>query len=187
MKYFKKIIGEKCYLSPINADDVEKYTEWINDMEMTVFMSLVGNIISLTKEREILEELAKKGCNFAIVEVENDKLLGNCGLFSFDNINRSAELGIFIGDRDKRNKGYGEEAVKLLLNFGFRILNLHNIILDVYSYNKRGIRCYEKCGFKEIGRRRESKIMGGEFFDIVYMDILSTEFKENIFQIYIEK
>ena len=69
MKYFRKLVGEKCYLSPINPDDVETYTQWINDLEVTAYLYLSHQVISLPKEREILEKMAKEGHVFAIVDI----------------------------------------------------------------------------------------------------------------------
>jgi RimJ/RimL family protein N-acetyltransferase len=178
MKYFKKLIGEKCYLSPIRIEDAEQYCEWINDMGVAKFMVFSTQQIGITKEKAILEDMIKRGAQiFAIIDKEKDELIGNCSLFDIDHLHRKAEFGIFIGDKNYWGKGYGTEATKLLLDYGFNILNLNNIMLRVYSYNKRGIRSYEKCDFKVIGSRREVKIIGGKKYDEIYMDILASEFK----------
>lgn len=186
MKYYKKMIGEKCYLSPVNPDDYELYTQWLNDMEVTVSLGIVNQVISPVKEKEILQDMVRTGYHFAIIESEQNQLLGNCGLYKINHLDRNATFGIFIGDKNYWNLGYGEEATKLIVDFGFNILNLHNILLKVFSFNTRAIRCYEKVGFKEVGRRRQSKIIGGKYFDDVYMDILATEFKFNQIAKYLE-
>ena len=95
-----------------------------------------------------------------------------------DSVHQQAELGIFIGEKDYWDKGLGTEAVKLLLDYGFNLLNLHNILLKVFSYNERAIKCYKKVGFKEIGRRRESREIASQKYDEIYMDILSSEFTD---------
>lgn len=177
VKYFKKMVGERIYLSPINVDDMEKYTEWINDLEISINLSTASEVYSIEKEREILEKISKEGYNFAIIDLNKDEVIGNCGLLDVNMCHRSAELGIFIGNKNYWSQGYGAEAINLLLNYGFNLLNLNSIILRVHSFNKRAISCYKKCGFKEIGRRREAYIVGGRKYDDIFMDILASEFK----------
>lgn len=175
MKYFKKLKGEKCYLSPINANDVEQYTEWLNDLEISGNLSMANLNISLNTEKEALEKLIK-GHNYAIIDQKKDELLGNCSLASINYRNGTAELGIFIGDKNYRNKGYGTEAINLLLSYAFNHLNLKNIILRVLSSNKGAINCYKKCGFKMIGKRRKAITQNMKEYDIIYMDILVEDF-----------
>ena len=180
MKYYKKLIGERLYLSPVNLDDIEKYAEWLNDLEISLYLTGNSEVYTNDKEREILENLLKSDTDvlFAIIN-NDDKLIGNLGLHQIDYKNRKATFGIFIGEKDYWNNGFGTEAINLLLNYGFYFLNLHNINLEVYSYNERAINCYKKIGFKEIGRRRESIILGGKFYDEISMDILSNEIKND--------
>ena len=136
--------------------------------------------MSVEAEKEWIENDAKNGTyNFAIVDIKTDELIGNCGINHIDTINRTAEIGLFIGKEENRSKGNGTEVIKLLLDYGFNYLNLHNIDLKVKSFNKRAINCYKKVGFKEYGRRRESTYLNGKYYDDIYMDILSKEFTEN--------
>ena len=88
-------------------------------------------------------------------------------------VSRKATLGIFIGDEENRSKGYGTEAMKLLVDYGFNILGLHNIDLNVFAFNKQAIRAYEKVGFKEYGRRHESYFLDGKFHDEISMEIIN--------------
>ena len=181
MKYFKKLVGEHIYLSPMSLEDVEKYTEWMNDFETTDYTGRSSQMYTVENERKWLEGSIEDKSNqiFGIVVLENDKLIGNCGIHKIDSTNRTATLGIFIGDKEERSKGYGTETIKLLLDYGFNYLNLHEIQLDVMSFNKRAIRCYEKAGFKQYGRRRESEYVNGKYYDLISMDILKSEFKES--------
>ncbi|MCP4134522.1 MAG: GNAT family N-acetyltransferase [bacterium] len=180
MKHFKKLVGAKCYLSPMNPDEAEQYTEWVNDMEVSLYMQWFPLIISLPAEKEILEMMSKEGTSFAIVDLKTDELIGNCGLLNKDPVNRTAEAGIFIGAKDFRGRGYGEEAMRLLLDYSFNIINMNNIMLFTYSFNKPALKCYEKCGFKVIGTRRKARILGARKYDIVYMDMLAEEFTGSI-------
>ena len=89
---------------------------------------------------------------------------------------RTGTLGIFIGEQKERNKGYGAEALKLLLDYGFNILNLNNINLAVFSFNKNAIACYKKIGFKEYGVRHECYFLNGKCYDEILMEILRKDY-----------
>lgn len=175
--YLKKLIGKKIYLSPIDKEDYVKYAEWVNDMDVAIGMTFASMLIDEESEKNALERLSKVQFNFAIILKETNEVIGNVGFPSLDYINRIGEVGIFIGDKDNWGNGYGKEALSLLLDFGFNLLNLNNIFLKVYSFNKQAIKCYSKIGFKEAGRLREAKIIGCNKYDEVYMDILANEFK----------
>ena len=176
MPYYRKISGERVYLSPINSDEAEKYTRWINDLDTTINLSMASKIISLDMEKEFLDNIQKEGYSFAIVQQEKDELIGTCGLVGVDMVQRTAELGIFIGESQKRGRGYGAEAISLLLDYAFNLLNLNSIMLGTFSFNERAIACYKKVGFREIGRRRQARIMGAKKFDAILMDILAEEY-----------
>jgi RimJ/RimL family protein N-acetyltransferase len=175
--YFKKLVGKKCYLSPIDINDAGKFTEWLNDIELTVNLTLYNSIINIENEKVFLENLSKEH-NYSIIDLETNELIGNCGFSEVDNLNQTGEVGIFIGNKNFWGKGYGTEALTLLLDYGFKALNLHNILLKVFDYNKRGIRSYEKVGFKFIGIRRNALYRNMERHNIIFMDILADEFYE---------
>ena len=176
MKYFEKIKGERLYLSPINEEDLETYTKWMNNQDITEKIGNYSKVITLTSEKKYLETI--NGYSFAIVLKEEDKLIGNISLINVNHINQTASLGIFIGEKEDRNKGYGKEAIKILLNYGFNTLNLNNIMLEVYSFNKYAVRTYEKIGFRIIGRRRDCVYRNGRLYDEIFMDILKEDFNE---------
>jgi len=176
MPYFKKVIGKRCYLSPIDPADVEKYTAWLNDLEVARSLNVAPLSISLPAEREALDKLAR-GQVYGIILLEGDRLIGNCGFVALDHLNRTGEIGIFIGTKEYWGRGYGEEALRLLLGYGFDYLNLRSVMLQVYSFNERAIACYRKAGFRELGRRRKALLREGAEHDLVYMDILDEEFR----------
>lgn len=178
MSVFKKLIGEKCWLAPVDRGDAPLYTEWINDLEVAIYLTLSSQQVTLAKEEEFLAGMSQRGeYIFGIVARDGEKLIGNCGLLNIDWVCRTCEFGIFIGDKDYWSKGYGEEAATLILDYGFNILNLNSVFLRVMGYNDRAVRCYEKCGFKLIGRRRQGKIIAGKAYDVIYMDIVAEEFE----------
>ena len=179
MKYFKKLRGERVYLSPRNVEDVEQYTEWLNDFDTTDYIGLSHQVMTIQGEKQYIEQDKKAEVAFAIVTEKEDKLIGSIALHDIDHIRRIATMGIFIGDKEYRGKAYGTEAVKLILDFGFNYLNLNNIKLDLKEFNERALACYKKCGFKEYGRRRKCNFINGKYYDTIEMDILAEEFKES--------
>jgi len=179
MRYFKKIPGDRIYLSPINPDDYEQYYIWMNDAEVADNIGLASQIYSIQKEKKILDEMASSGYHFAVIRSEDDKLIGGASLHDINQRSRNAQCGLYIGDAENRGKGYGTETLRLLLNYGFRTLNLNNVMLKCFSYNKQGIACYKKVGFKLIGERRNSCFVNGQYHNDMFMDILAEEFYNN--------
>lgn len=159
----------------MDVNDAEKYTAWLNDLETTSYLTLSSSVISLESERTFLENKSMAH-NYAIVDSETNELLGNAGLADINHLHGTAEIGLFIGNKENWGKGYGTEALCLLLDYAYAKLNLHNIMLHVYSFNERAICCYEKVGFKPAGRLREAYIMNRTKHDILLMDILPEDF-----------
>ena len=178
MSYYKKLVGKKCYLSPCSVEDAEKWTEWFNDLEVTLPLGDEAYTpFSLEKCQDNVKHVIQHQEHvFSIIDCETDAPIGRCLLFNIDWVNRHAMLGIFIGEKTFWNKGYGQEAVTLLLDYAFTLLNLNSVMLGVMEFNERAILCYKKVGFKEIGRRRQARIIGDQKYDGILMDILAEEF-----------
>lgn len=177
MKYFKKIVGDKVYLSPMNVEDLEIYTKWMNDLQVTERLGTSDKIATLEGEKEWILNCNTKGSfQFAVIDKESDTIIGNCGFNDVNTIRQNGSIGIFIGDEVNRNKGYGTDAVRLLVKYGFEYLNLNNIMLTVYSFNEGAIKCYKKVGFKEFGRRHKAIPLKNKFYDIIYMEILREDY-----------
>jgi RimJ/RimL family protein N-acetyltransferase len=179
MPHYKKLTGVLCYLSPCSPEDAEKWAQWDNDLEVTIPLGDEAYIpSSLEKAREALSDALKNQAHvFSVVDLETDLVIGRCMLFNVDHVNRTAMLGLVIGERDCWGKGYGQEATHLLLEYGFNLLNLNSIMLGAFEFNERALHCYEKAGFKEIGRRRQARIISGRKYDAILMDILAEEFE----------
>lgn len=176
MKYFKKIEGEKVYLSPMNLEDIEKYVKWMNDFSTTDGLGSSSKVTTFESERAwLINNMDKKEQQFAIVLKETDKLIGNCGFVDINHLHQRGEVGLFIGEEENRSKGYGTEALSLLVEYGFNYLNLKNIMLKVFSFNKRAIKSYEKIGFKVFGKRTEYYYLNGKWYDEYFMEILRKE------------
>ena len=177
-KYLKKLTGDNIYLSPISVDDVEEYAEMVNDIKVSVGLGYLSytNIIDFESEKEFLISV-KKEKRFAVRLLENDELLGNVGFKSVGEIHRTAEMGIMLGNPKYQRKGYGMEAINLLLDYGFSFLNLRNISLNVFEYNEVAYNLYKKIGFKEAGRLRKAVEILGKTYDVIIMDMLKEEFQ----------
>ena len=177
MRFFRKIEGERLYLSPFDAADAAscaKWAEWMNEKAVADYYGGFNNVVSLSSAKKTLEEL--KGYRFDIVLNEGDLLIGHVSLHDVNQLNRNAFIGIFVGGGEHRNRGYGAEAMRLALGFGFKTLNLNVIALSVFADNAAAIACYEKVGFRHAGRLREWVYKDGEYVDRIFMDMLSREF-----------
>jgi RimJ/RimL family protein N-acetyltransferase len=182
-KYFKKLVGERVYLSPWAGDDAEAelFATWVNDSKVTDGVGNTTSLYSVASEKQYVADVASKSSDdsrdFVILDNATNQPVGNCRIMKIDWLNQTAELGILIGEEKARGQGFGEETVKLLLDFGFNHLNLHNIYLCYYAGNIAAQKCYEKVGFREIGRKREAAFRNGERDDVVLMEFLAEEFR----------
>lgn len=180
MENLKKLVGERCYLSPVDTSYTEIVAKWSNDIDIAIRTGDISDMITYDVQREYLNNMNNsRGYAFYIVS-NDDEVIGIGRLMRINFINRNAVMGMFIGDRRYRGSGIGSEATKLLLDFGFNVLNLRNIMIETFSFNEAAIKACKKCGFKEIGRRRNSIIYGNNEYDEVYMDIISDEFHDSI-------
>lgn len=177
MPYFEKIAGERIYLSPIDPEDAALFTRWINDVEVARWYDCVSRVQTLSAEQAYLERKAlnTEQHSFAIVLRDGNRLLGCISFLHTSLLHRIATIGIYIGEAEDRSKGYGAEAIRLLVDYGFRWLGLRNIDLTAFSGNARAVRCYEKVGFKEYGRRHEAFYTDGHWQDKVHMQLLAKD------------
>jgi len=174
--YYRKLVGERLYLSPFDPTDpqsIANWAKWMNDPSIAEFYGGIHNHVSLSWAKAAVAELT--GQRFDIV-LNDDTLIGHISLHDIDHLNRTAFFGIVIGEAEQRGKGYGTEAVRLILSYGFNQLNLNNIMLSVHADDYPAIACYKKIGFKDAGRRREWVFKNGKYVDTLYMDILAREF-----------
>jgi diamine N-acetyltransferase len=173
------LIGDLVALGPGHKGILPLLWKWENDLELSV---LTGDPVHpLTPEGidTLYEGYSKNDpsrASFVVYVRATMRPIGTIGLHSINHAHRTASLGVGIGEQDCRGKGYGTEATRLILDYAFTVLGLHNVMLWVFSYNERAIRTYLNVGFREIGRRRQAQRIGGQAYDVVYMDCLATEF-----------
>src|SRR5947209_3005232 len=168
--------GELIRLRAIEEDDLPRINEEFWNPDVTQHLSVTWPEPIGGTRAWWLQRRSTRDATFAI-ETLAGELVGVCGLENLDPRSRSALLGIWIA-RSHWHEGLGTDAVRTLCRFGFREMNLHRIALSVYETNPRGIRAYEKVGFKEEGRRRAALFVGGRFVDVIEMALLWDELIE---------
>jgi RimJ/RimL family protein N-acetyltransferase len=172
--------GERIYFRPIEPEDEPRLREWINDPRNWRFLHHRPPTNG-PRELEWVQSLAKGQPQyvFGIVVKDGDRLIGVTGLHNPSAVDRKATVGIAIGDPASQNKGYGTEAVRLLLRYGFEELNLNRIGLTVFANNPRAIRCYQKAGFVQEGYLRQAAYRNGQFHDEYLFAVLREEWEAN--------
>ena len=177
MRYYKKITGKRLYLSPVDNNEVDCYLKWMNDEAVAANFSQYNQLVSSKNDLKWIYEPDNHMHRYAIVLLDGDALIGSISLHNIDHLNRNAFIGIFIGEEEHRNKGYGAEAIRLILHYGFKTMNLHNIMLTVHADNGSGIACYKSVGFREVGRLPEWVFKDGKYIDKLYMNIMENAFE----------
>ena len=173
------MVGEKVALGPLRRDLVPLYLRWINDFEVTRALGVGQRPTTLESEEAWYDRVGRSesDLSFTIYERATMRPIGNTGLHDVDHGSQTATFGIMIGEKDSWGQGFGSETARLMLDYGFHGLGLHNIMLTVLGFNERAIRAYSRAGFRIFGRRREAIRRGGRLCDLVYMDCLDGEFE----------
>jgi len=170
--------GEKVHLTAISKDDLPIYQKWFSNPE---FLRLLNSDPAMPKTLDSITEWYEEASKskdkyvFGIRTLDDNRLLGNCSIFSISQNSRNAEVGIYIGEPSEWGKGFGSDAMNVLLRFAFMDVNLHRLELNVFSYNARAIKSYEKIGFVREAVLREILYRDGTYHDIHIMGILRRE------------
>jgi RimJ/RimL family protein N-acetyltransferase len=174
--------GQLVRLTAINPEsDPETIARWFQDSE---FQQLAYDEpaapVSARWWRERLEKTqGAADLKLAIRTLTDDRLIGYANLFDLMNEHYDCWLGIGIGDRNNWDKGYGTDALRILLRFAFQELNRHRVSLDVVAGNARAQRAYEKVGFVVEGRTRGSDHRNGRRRDLIHMGLLRSEWERD--------
>ena len=164
--------GSLVRLAPLRDQDSEPLFDWINDRELVV-LNAPFEPVEWDDHRRWFERIrnADDVEIFGIRRQADDALIGSCQLNRIDRERRRASLQIRIGERDAWGKGFGTEAVRLLVEHAFEDLELERVELDVFAHNERAVRTYRKVGFREQGVRKGGAVIEGESVDVVEMAI----------------
>lgn len=170
--------GERIYLRPVGQEDAEGYFRMLFNPEMR---RLTGTRQAFTLEgirRYIDGKTGDASTVLLLIALrDSDEVIGDIALQDIDPTNRNANIRIAIDSEEHLGKGFGPESMRLLLEYGFGILNLHRIELQVFGYNVRAIKAYEKVGFKREGVQRDALYYNHRYHDSVVMSMLEDEFR----------
>ncbi|MGK7377028.1 GNAT family N-acetyltransferase [Planococcus sp. 1R117A] len=169
--------GEKLKLSLPREEDTDIMLKWGEDAD---YMRNIDTEFALPRNREQLASEGAPNPNeayFRLRTIDGDRLIGFTVIHSIEWNNRAGMMAIGIGDAADRSKGYGSDALKLILRYAFHELNLDRVGLEVIEYNKGGIRAYEKAGFQVEGRKRSMVYRDGKRFDVIVMGTLRPEWE----------
>jgi RimJ/RimL family protein N-acetyltransferase len=175
--------GKLVRLSAVSPEDLSKlFVGWIHNSEYWRLLSN-GPAFPWTHEgvrKHIEKELEKddlRNFYFIIRTLEDDHIIGEAGLDGISYARGESYVGIGIGEPEYQGKGYGTDAMNIILRYAFTELNLHRVSLTVFEYNPRAIRSYEKCGFRMEGRSREAFQREDRRWDVLHMGVLREEWQ----------
>ncbi len=173
--------GERIRLAALDVEnDAETLSRWSSNTEYSRLLdSVPAQPLPPSRARELFaqEENRSESFFFCIRTLTGDRLIGFISLDGIEWQHGSAFVGIGIGEPDLWGKGYGSEAMRLVLRYAFDYLHLERVGLDVFEYNQRAFRSYLKVGFVEEGRLRQFLNRDGRRWDLIYMGILREEWE----------
>jgi RimJ/RimL family protein N-acetyltransferase len=170
------IPGKRIRLRAVEPADLADYQRWLNDPEVIRYLTLYAPLSMADEEAWYQSVRADPGQTVFAIETEAGRHIGNVGLMHINWKDRTAELGVVIGDKSHWGQGYGLDAMRTMLGFAFGEMNLNRVYLRVFAEHAPAISTYRKCGFVEEGRLREDVYAGGRYHDLLIMGILNREF-----------
>jgi RimJ/RimL family protein N-acetyltransferase len=174
------IRGERVFLRPAERDDLSRFVRWLNDAEIAQYLA-VRAPLSLPLEEKWFETMlgnqGKSDFHFVICLLADERPIGTIGLHGVSWEMGHTSVGIAIGERDAIGQGLGTDAMNAIVDFAFGELRLERIELDVYAFNPRARRSYEKVGFTHEGTLREAHLHHGDHVDVHRMSMLRGEWQ----------
>ena len=174
--------GQLVRLRAYEKSDLDAVMKWVNDEEVTDLLGgeMLTYPVSSLAEEKYIEAAAipsDKQKTFVIESLEEPRYIGAISFNVIDWQSRHASIGIVIGDKSLWGKGYGTDAMRIMMRLAFDKMNLHRLYLDVHDYNSRAIASYEKCGFKREAVLREHHFRRGKYCDTIVMGILESDYR----------
>lgn len=174
------LIGKTTRLRALERQDMPVLCKWMNDPELTVWLG-PRFPISLDEQYRWFDRLITDSSKRKLL-IENleGRPIGLVSLMDIDLKNKSAEFGIYLGERDTIGKGYGKDASLTMMKFAFWELGLNRLFLFVLQENTRAIKSFEDCGFQKEAVLRESIFFNGKFHNQLIMGVLSADFQKHM-------
>ncbi len=176
--------GHLVQLTAANSEkDTEIWATWSRDSEYARLLDTdpaMPQTLKQTKDgiQKWMESNRPDNFSFAIRTLADKRLVGLIGLWGMRWNQGDTWVGIGIGNRNDWGKGYGTDAMRIILRYAFTELNLHRVSLGVFEYNPRAIRSYEKAGFTLEGRERQCLNRDGKRYDVFNMGILRADWEK---------
>jgi diamine N-acetyltransferase len=174
------VVGEKVALGPLRHDLARDYARWMNQLDVRRGLVYHGVATRQSQETWVEENLTRSAewqppaVEFTIYDRGDSAPVGTAGLLKINHGSGTAGFGIAIGER--RGRGLGTEATRLVLDYAFHVLHLRNVMLEVLAWNSAGLTAYERAGFRRIGVRRGAVMSRGRPTDVVLMDAVPEDF-----------
>ncbi len=175
--------GKVVQLVPVEAErDAKLFTEWHRNSEYSRLLNGSPAVLNSTKSTEKWLEkndLSIETVCFAINNLADHKIIGEIALEDIKPFCSNVFVGISIGEEALWGKGFGSDAMQIILRYAFSFLNVHRVSLTVFDYNSRAIRSYEKVGFQHEGKLKDWLNRDGKRWDLHFMGILRDEWQKN--------
>jgi RimJ/RimL family protein N-acetyltransferase len=178
------VVGEKVALGPLRRDLAASYARWMNQLEVRHGLVHMGIETPETQEKWVDENIERSArrepqtVEFTVYDCTDSTAIGTAGLLQIAHSHGTAEFGIAIGER--RGRGLGTEATRLVLDYAFHVLHLRNVLLETLDWNVAGLTAYERAGFRRVGVRRGAAMSRGRPTDIVIMDAVPQDFGASV-------
>ncbi len=170
--------GELVRLRAYEKSDADALFRWFSDEEVTRWLG-PPNLPSRAQQEKFIEMASVSGddAKYFAIETLDGKLVGDCGLRKIDWKSRKAEFFITIGEKQLWGKGFGSDALRIVIRLAFHRMNLNRLWLSTLADNSRAVRCYEKCGFVREGLLRQESFVDGKYRDVFMMGLLREDYE----------
>jgi RimJ/RimL family protein N-acetyltransferase len=169
--------GKLVRLRAYEKSDADALFRWFSDEDVTRWLG-PPNFPSRAHQERFIETASASGdgAKYFAIETLDGKLIGDCGLRFIDWKSRKAEFFITIGEKEFWGKGFGSDALRIVIRLAFDKMNLNRLWLSVLVDNPRAVRCYEKCGFVREGLLRQESYVDGKYRDVLLMALLREDY-----------